>query len=182
MTAGRLDSRLRLAACNAPLDAFVANGGTLQARTTVGVRCPDTGGWTVYVPVSVELEAPVLVLRRPLARRAHVEAADVELQTRRLPGLASNFLTDVSSVQGRRLRRALPAGTPLTFDVLDRAVLVQRGQQVTLVASTGSVEIRARGQALSEGGAYDRVRVQNLSSHKIVEGVVDESGLVRVGL
>jgi flagella basal body P-ring formation protein FlgA len=182
VTAGRLDSRLRLAACGKPLEAFVANGGAVQARTTVGVRCPDTGGWTVYVPVNVEVEAPVLVLRRPLARRAPIAALDVELQTRRLPGLASNFLSDVSSIQGRRLRRALPAGAPLTFDALDRAVLVQRGQQVTLLASNGAVEIRALGQALSEGGAYDRVRVQNSSSRKIVEGVVDENGVVRVDL
>lgn len=182
VTAVRLDARLRLAGCTETLEAFVANNGVVQTRTTVGVRCPATGGWTVYVPVAVETEAPVLVLRRALARRARIEALDVELQTRRLPGIASNFMNDVTSVQGRRLRRALPAGSPLTTDVLDRAVLVQRGQQVTLIASTGSIEIRARGQALSDGGAHDRIRVQNVNSLKVVEGVVENSGTVRVDL
>ncbi len=182
VTASRLDARLRLANCAAPLEAFVANNGVVQTRTTVGVRCSAVGGWTVYVPVAVETEASVLVLRRALARRARIEPLDVELQTRRLPGIAANFVNDVNAVAGRRLRRALPAGSPLTTDVLDKAVLVQRGQQVTLIASSGDIEIRAQGQALAEGGAQDRIRVQNVSSLKIVEGVVENAGTVRVEL
>ncbi len=182
VSASRLDTRLRLASCGETLEAFVANNGTVQTRTTVGVRCNAVGGWTVYVPVAVETEAPVLVLRRALARRARVEALDVELQTRRLPGIASNFVNELSAVQGRRLRRALPAGSPLTTDALDRDVLVQRGQQVTLIASTGGIEIRAQGKALTDGSAHDRVRVQNVNSLKIVEGVVENAGTVRVAL
>jgi flagella basal body P-ring formation protein FlgA len=182
VSASRLDARLRLASCADALEAFVANNAVVQSRTTIGVRCPAVGGWTVYVPVVVETEAPVLVLRRALARRARIEALDVELQTRRLPGIASNFVNELSVAQGRRLRRALPAGSPLTTDVLDRDVLVQRGQRVTLIASSGDIEIRAQGQALSEGSAHDRIRVQNVSSLKVVEGVVENAGTVRVDL
>jgi flagella basal body P-ring formation protein FlgA len=182
VSATRLDARLRLANCADALDVFVANNGVVQTRTTVGVRCGSSGGWTVYVPVAVETEAPVLVLRRALARRARIEALDVELQTRRLPGIASNFVNDVAALQGRRLRRALPAGSPLTTDALDRDVLVQRGQRVTLVASASGVEIRAQGQALADGAAHDRIRVQNVNSLKVVEGVVENAGTVRVDL
>jgi flagellar basal body P-ring formation protein FlgA len=173
VTASRLDSRLRLADCTNALDVFVANNGTVQSRTTVGVRCADADGWTVYVPVAIEVEAQVLVLRRALARRARIEAMDVELQTRRLPGISANFLNDVSSLQGRRLRRALAAGTPLTTDVLDRDVLVQRGQNVTLIASTGGIEIRAQGRALSQSSEQDRTG-SDVNSPKIVEDVVEK--------
>jgi flagella basal body P-ring formation protein FlgA len=178
VTAGRLDSRLRLASCSSPLEAFV--NGSVQTRTTVGVRCNGTGTWTIYVPVTVEMEAQVLVLRRALARRAPIDASDVELQTRRLPGIATNFVNDLNALEGRRLRRALAAGTPLTVDALDRAVLVQRGQQVTVVAAAGGIEIRAQGKALSDGGEQDRIRVQNVNSLKVVEGVIENSGVVRV--
>ena len=178
VTTQSLDERLRLAACGDPLEAFITNNAAPAARSTVGVRCPAQNTWTVYVPVSIEVEAPILVLRRALARRSPVEPTDVELQTRRLPGIASGFISDLGSLPGRRLKRALPAGTALTADVLD--VLVKRGQQVTLLAMSNTIEIRAQGQALSEGAANDRIRVQNMNSMKIVEGIVEKDGTVRV--
>jgi flagella basal body P-ring formation protein FlgA len=181
VTAARLDSRLRLQACEKPLETFAPNSVSNTGKVTVGVRCTGSTEWTLFVPVSVEVEVPVLVLRRALPRRAPVEAMDVEPQIRRLPGSAANFITDVASLRGHRLKRALPAGAPLTIDALAPDVLVRRGQQVTLLASIGSVEIRAQGQALSEGGVYDRVRVQNVTSLKVVEGVVESASTVRVG-
>ena len=132
--------------------------------------------------VTVEVEAPILVLRRPLARRSPVDQTDVELQTRRLPGIESAFISDVGNLRGRRLKRALPAGTPLTADELVPDVLVHRGQQVTLLATGGPFEIRAQGEALSDGAEHQRIRVQNVTSRKVVEGVVENSSTVRVDL
>ena len=182
VSAGALDPRLRLAACASPLESFAPSEANISARATVGVRCTTNAQWTLYVPVTIEVEAQVLVLRRGLARRARIESTDVELQTRRLPGTLSNFVNDAVLLQGHRLKRALPAGTPLTVDVLAPDVLIRRGQKVTLVAASGSIEIRAEGLALSEGGAADRVRVQNANSLKIVEGVVENASTVRVQL
>jgi flagella basal body P-ring formation protein FlgA len=68
------------------------------------------------------------------------------------------------------------------MDVLVLDVLVRRGQQVTLLARTGSIEIRAQGRALSDGGVSDRIRVQNVNSLKVVEGVIEDAGIVRVAL
>lgn len=175
----RLDPRLRLRACAAALQTFAANAHG-SARTTVGVRCTNPVLWTLYVSVGIEIEAPVLVLRRALPSQAVIEAQDVERQRRRLPGSTAAFINELSELQGQRLRRAVPAGTVLTANLLRPDVVVHRGQQVTLLAANGIVEIRARGQALSEGGTADRVRVQNLSSRKIVEGVVQSDGVVRV--
>jgi flagellar basal body P-ring formation protein FlgA len=182
VTASRLDSRLRLDECASPLEAFSQGTTMTNARLTIGVRCPVANSWTLYVPVTVEVEVSVLVLRRPLARRARVELMDVEPQVRRLPGSAAAFVNDVASLQGHRLKRALPVGTALTVEMLVPDLLVRRGQQVTLIAANDSVQIRAQGQALTEGGAADRVRVQNVNSLKVVEGVVESDGVVRVGL
>lgn len=182
VTAGKLDPRLRLDECASPLEAFSQGAAATNARQTIGVRCPNANSWTLYVPVTVEVEVSVLVLRRPLARRARVEMTDVEPQVRRLPGSSAAFINDIASLQGHRLKRALPVGTALTVEMLVPDVIVRRGQQVTLIAASGPVQIRAQGQALTEGGAADRVRVQNVTSLKVVEGVVESDGSVRVGL
>ena len=52
-------ANLRLASCTQPLLA-VASG----AHTAL-VRCPDTPGWRLYVPVRTHREADVVVLRTP---------------------------------------------------------------------------------------------------------------------
>ena len=181
VSANRLDERLRLQACASPLETFTTASAPIGSRSTIGVRCSAPVQWTLYVPVSVEVEVPVLVLRRALARRARVTQADVEPQIRRLPGLATQFIDDVTALQGHRLKRSLPAGTALTVDVLAPDILVRRGQQVTLIAAHGPVEIRAQGLAISEGGASDRIRVQNVNSLKVVEGIVESESIVRVG-
>lgn len=181
VTANKLDPRLRLDDCASPLEAFSQGTAPNSGRMTVGVRCPSANPWTIYVPVTVEVEVSVLVLRRPLARRARVEMADVEPQVRRMPGVASSFVNDTASLQGHRLKRSLPVGTALTVEMLQPDVLVRRGQQVTLIAANGPVQIRAQGEALTEGAAFDRVRVKNVSSLKVVEGVVESDGVVRVG-
>jgi flagella basal body P-ring formation protein FlgA len=181
VTANNLDPRLRLDECASPLEAFSQGTGMNTGRMTIGVRCPSANPWTIYVPVTIEAEVSVLVLRRPLARRSRVEVTDVEPQVRRMPGLASVFVNDIASLSGHRLKRSLPVGTALTVEMLQPDVLVRRGQQVTLIAMTGTVQIRAQGQALTEGAATDRVRVQNVSSLKVVEGVVESDGVVRVG-
>jgi flagella basal body P-ring formation protein FlgA len=181
VTAAKLDPRLRVGQCDQPLQTFAQSSTNLGERVTVGVRCASANTWTLYVPVSIEVEIPVLVLRRALARRARVAMIDVEPQTRRVPGTAATFLQDTASLQGHRLRWSLPAGTALTVDMLVPDLVVRRGQQVTLIAASGHVEIRAQGHALTEGGVADRVRVQNASSLKVVEGVVDSDGTVRVG-
>jgi flagellar basal body P-ring formation protein FlgA len=182
VTAAKLDSRLRVGSCAQPLETFEQSATNLGERVTVGVRCSAANSWTLYVPVLVEVEIPVLVLRRALARRARVAMIDVEPQTRRVPGTAATFLQDTASLQGHRLKRSLPAGTALTVEMLVPDLVVRRGQQVTLIAAIGHVEIRAQGHALTEGGVADRVRVQNTSSLKVVEGVVGSDGAVRVGI
>ena len=58
--------------------------------------------------------------------------------------------------------------------------VVKRGQQVTLLASVGGIEVRATGRALNDAQAAGRVRVQNLASQMVVEGVVESGSVIRV--
>jgi flagellar basal body P-ring formation protein FlgA len=180
VTAGVVDARLRLAACGAALEAFLPTGAQPAARTTVGVRCA-TPYWTVYVPVTVETNMRVLVLKHATPRLAAVRAADVEIQQRRVAGFPTTYVTDVTKLQGRHLRQATPPGTALTVDHFAGDLLVKRGQRVTLLSAAGGIEVRAPGEAISDASPDGRVRVLNLGSRKVVEGVAETADSVRVG-
>jgi flagellar basal body P-ring formation protein FlgA len=180
VTASSLDTRLRLAKCAAPLTTSLTQGAQLQARTAVGVSCRNGATWTVYVPVTVESEINVFVLKEAAARGARVTAEDCTLQKRRVSGFASSYVTDAKALAGHTLKRSVPSGTALTPDVLVADFVVKRGDQITLLASTGGFEVRAYGRALSDGQDGSRIKAQNLSSLKVVEGVVEGRGVIRV--
>ncbi len=96
------------------------------------------------------------------------------------PGLTSPYVSRPADLTGRLTRRPIPEGTAVTADALDAALLIHRGQNVILAARAGGFEVRAPGMALADAAAEQRVRVRNLNSLKIVEGVADTAGVVRV--
>jgi len=177
---GALDERLRLAACAEPLRASLPAGASFREKTTVAVACHSGTRWTVYVPVSIATNVSSLVLRHAANRGARVTAEDIEIQVRKVSGPSASYLTSVTELPGRTLKRPLAAGSVLTVDAFMADAMVKRGQQVTLLASAGGLEVRANGRALSDGGSADRVRVQNLASQLVVEGVVESAGVIRV--
>lgn len=180
--AGNLDPRLRLAQCPNTPEAFLPNGMSLGPRATVGVRCTQGTQWTVYVAVAIESEAPVLILNRPVTHDTPIKPGDVEVSVRRLPGVSSGYLTDAAQLTGQSAKRDLAAGVILTPGMLQATTLIHRGQQVTLLASAGGLEVRAEAVALTDGSANGRIRVKNLNTAKVVEGIVDNASLVRVDL
>lgn len=180
-TAGQLDSRLRLPACARSLSAALPPATRMAARVTVGVSCGEPR-WTVYVPVSIETELPVLVLREAAARGASLQADDVEIRRMRVPGLADTYIRDPAELANRHLKVAAAPGTPLDVSLLAADILVKRGQRVTLVARVGGIEVRALGEAIMDATPTGRVRVLNLDSRRVVEGQVESRDIVRVSL
>jgi len=181
VTASQLDSRLHLARCELPLGAALPPGANMQARVTVRVSC-ERPRWSIFVPVMVETTTTVLVLRHAVDRGASLGADDVTLATRNLSGPGLAYLTAAADLAGRVVRRPLPAGSNLTADMFVAQTLVHRGQDVTLLAGAGGIEVRAAGRATMDGAAGARVQVLNLSSNRMVEGVVESAEVVRVGL
>lgn len=178
-TVGRVDDRLRLAACPQPLSSRTASD--TGSALSVEVRC-DAAGWKLFVPVSVQVQVPVLVAARPLLRGDAVSAADVEIQTRERATLGPGWIGAVDQLRGRVLNRMVAPGTVLTPAQFSAERLVRRGQAVTLVAVTGGFEVRSQGKALADAGAGERVRVESSSSRRVVEGQVQADGSVAVSL
>lgn len=173
------DARLHLVRCPRALLTTPVGAAGLGAHATVRVSCAAThANWSVYVPVALESDVPVLVLRQSQNRGARLAATDVSLETRRVAGLGAAYLSDVGALAHRSLMRAVPAGAALTADLFQSDYLVRQGQAVTVVASAPGIEVRAPAKALEDAREGAHVRVQNLDSLKIVQGVVDPSGVV----
>lgn len=179
---GPLDPRLRVPECGAPLDTFFPAGSQAAGNTTVGVRCRGPHPWLLYIPVTVRVMADVVVAARPLPMNTVISGTDVKVARRDLSRLTAGYFTRADEVAGKVVNRPVSLGTALTPLVLAAQTLVKRGQEVTILAKTGTMEVRMTGRALSDGAAGDTVRVRNLSSKRIVEGTVTAAGVVQVAL
>lgn len=179
---GRLDSRLRLAACRDGLEPFLPPGARRGASTTVGVRCRGPVAWKVFLTARVRIEAQLVTAVRALPRGTVLRAEDLRVEQRDTALAPSGAIGDPALAIGKRLRQPLLAGRPVTRSMLDILPVIRRGQRVTLLARTGTLTVRMEGQALSDGRPGERIRVRNNSSQRIIEGVVVDSGLVMVEL
>lgn len=180
VTASRLDPRLRFARCDGPLEAALLSGTRLQAQVSIAVGCRQGANWTVYVPVTIASRVQVWVLKSPQAQGARLGANDVIAQTRLLSGLEAGYVTDAAQLSRSTLRHPLPAGTVLMSQDLLPDFMVRQGEQVTLVAAVAGIQVRAAGLALQDGRYGALIRVQNASSSKVVQGVVETNRVVDV--
>jgi flagella basal body P-ring formation protein FlgA len=177
---GSLDSRLKLSACDQPLEAYESPNGLTGGRGVVGVRCNGSKPWKIYVPVHVALLEQVVINRRPLVRGQTITAGDVLLDEVDTSGLHQAFFTRISDVVGLRSKRAVNAGSTLHAGMLERARLVRRGSQVQILALADGLQVRMRGKALADGGRGDRIRVKNLNSGRVITGTVAAAGVIEV--
>ncbi len=179
---GKLDPRLKLKACETQLEAFQAPGSRQMGNTTVGIRCPDENGWSIYVTAKIKVFGKVLVLRQPLTRGVAISQNDLDLVERNLAALPYGYYADPKPVIGKLTKRTLAANSVLTPQMLTAPKLIKRGQRVTLVGEAGALTVRMVGEALSDGSEGDIIRVRADGSKRVIDGTVTPQGVIKVTL
>lgn len=177
-TAGSVDDRLRLVACDRPLDATLPHAPK-GPRFSVRVACTGPVTWSVLVPMQVETEARIVVARRALLPGTLLTDADLAIAQRRIPGLADCCATDPTALLGQRVRRPIAAEAPVALDSLETAPLVRRGEIVTVIAGAPGFEVRSSGVAMADARQGDAVRIRHTTSLRIIQARADSRGVVR---
>jgi flagella basal body P-ring formation protein FlgA len=174
-----VDDRLRLPLCTQPLDAELQRD-LVNGQGTVAVSCRGDGPWRLFVPVRVIEQVTVVVAHHSLTAGEVLTAEDLDVRTQASTALPVDFVSDPEQAVGLTVRRTVPAGTLLAPGALVYPELVERGEIVTLISGSGAIRVKGEGVALAAARVKERVRVRT-SSGRIVEGVVQASGEVRVG-
>lgn len=129
--------------------------------------------------VQLKWHQPVVVALSPLRRGQRVDRSSVALGLSEKTGFGY-LPSSIEQVEGRTVRLPIRSGGVLRGSSLDGEVAVSGGQQVTLVCAVGGVEVMASGRSVDSGRIGERVRVMNLASRRVVSGVVEAPGVVRV--
>ncbi len=179
---GHLDPRLSLHRCAIPLEAFSQGYETRQGRSTVGVRCTDNKPWSLYVPITINNFKQVVILKQAATRNTVLTEADISLVKMNINRLSSGYFSDINQVIDKILTQSLSKGAVLTNNQIKLPVAINRGQLVTLIAKNSVIEVRAEGKAMSKGAIGERIKVKNMKTKRIVEGVIIDKHLINVNL
>jgi flagella basal body P-ring formation protein FlgA len=175
-----LDPRLRLNACDQPLEVTLESPSQPLGRVTCRVRCAGSTPWTVFVPAQVRIYREVVVSARPLARNTQLQADDLLLAEMDIGQLKQGYLADAAQAVGKKLTRTLQANQVIPASLLVTAAVVRRGDHVVISARGTGISVRMPGEALSDGGPGDQIRVRNLRSERIIRARVTGPGAVEV--
>lgn len=129
--------------------------------------------------VMIQREIPVLARRIPAG--TVVSADDLLWETIVEEKMPTDAVVDAAEIIGKETRRDQNQGEAVRRRDLIPPRLVTRGSLVTMKIESSLLQITAQGKALQDGGKGDVVRVINTQSNRTVEGVVEASGVVRVG-
>jgi len=174
-----LNARLRLAACPHALQTRLPMRQGTPSRVAVAVSCAGSPGWTIQVPVQMQVFRNVLVTSHPLARGDMPGAGDVHTEERDVARLGYGYIESLDQILGHSLGRPLIAGVVLEPGDFNGRQTVHAGEEVQLVAQLDGIEVRTRGMALDGGDTGARLQVRNDNSGRIINAVVIGEGQVR---
>lgn len=178
----QLDPRLRMPMCDKELTASLESPATPIGRVTVKVRCEGSSPWTVFVPAQVHLFREVVTTTRPLKRAGIIEPGDVVLRERDISLINQGYFTSVDQAIGQKLTRQTVGDQVITLVHLEQAEVVRKGDQVVITARSGTLSVRMPGEALSNGGLAEQIRVKNLNSMRVIKAQVTAPGQVEVAM
>lgn len=154
--------------CQRPPQVSWSNGQRVgNVSLTISCSSPP---WQRYINAKISGELPVVVTNNDLALGANLSATDVRLDWLPSSQVRNNHLTTLTDIDNLSTRQFISAGTPLTSNQLRARVLIHKGDQVRILAGSDSFAIEMAGTALDSGEKNKQIRVQNISSGKIIKG------------
>lgn len=181
-----LDSRLRLAKCNEPLQTNWSPGSRPLGRVTAQVACVSPKPWRIHVNASVTMKGTVWTLARGVRRGDSLSMALVEQQEITLgsnnTGLRSlgTPVLDIKPWLGFEFQQAVGTGKVLSEGMLKPPILISKGDAVVIRHIATGLELQTRGVALKDAYAQEQTQVRNTSSGKVIDVVAVRPGVVEI--
>ncbi|MDO8206545.1 MAG: flagellar basal body P-ring formation chaperone FlgA [Gallionella sp.] len=171
-----IDRRIALRQCS-KIEAFLPTGSQLIGRVSIGVRCSDPNGWSIFIPVQIKITRDLLISARPLSMGQIVHEEDLARQTTETTQNVG--LTDARQVIGKVLRYSIAAGYTLREDMLRTPYSVKQGQSVKLSIQGGGFSLSSSGVALNNASEGETVQIRT-SSGRVVSGIAGAEGVVQI--
>jgi flagella basal body P-ring formation protein FlgA len=173
---GEIDHRIVLRACS-KIEAFLPAGSQLLGRVSIGVRCNEPNGWSIFIPVQIKVSRNLLISARPMTLGQVVHEEDLARQTTETTQNVG--ITDAGQVIGKVLRYSIAAGYVIREDMLRAPYLIKQGQSVHLSVQGSGFSLSSSGVALNNASAGESVQIRTVTG-RVISGVASDEGVVTI--
>jgi flagella basal body P-ring formation protein FlgA len=144
---------------------FDHDSGTFRTLARVGGKEKEFSG-RVFILASIP------VLKRPLRAGDVIGAEDLTYVDIRENTLSDAAIVDAQRLIGMTPKRAVAAMRTILSGDVTAPLSLKKGDLVTMILNSGSLNLTAQGRSLDQGAIGDIVRIINTSSNRIIEGVI----------
>lgn len=162
-----------LPVCESPLVITGRDNRTLPVGNLKrSVSCEATlTPWRINATIKSALTLPVLVATTTVGRDETITADHVKLETRTL-SRQDDFYTQTKQAIGLENTRRLRAGQVIDPNNVSAPPLVEKGNEIIIIASKNGFSASTKGVALEHGKNGQQIEVENISSGKVIRAVV----------
>ena len=146
---------------------------------TVTVKLNDGEGRSSSKGLKVTWYQPLVYSIKPLPRDGAFSHSDLRVKVGSV-GTAVSCVWSPDQIRHSQARQAISAYRPISFEDVEQVMAIKRGSTVTMVAKVNGLGIEVQGIAMQRGGIGDVIKVRNLSSKKILSGVIVDVGRVEI--
>jgi flagella basal body P-ring formation protein FlgA len=177
-----LDKRLRLRKCTGNLEVSFPQYARDIGRTSVEVSCNGAKSWNILVTVYIKKYLNIIIAKHSLPAGTLVTKKDISLKKEDVSRVRGDYFTNITQLNNMVLRRSVKRGKILSSSLLKPKQLVNRGDEILILAQTSNLTIKVKGKALMNGILGQRIRVKNLNSKRVFQATVISNGLVKVNM
>jgi flagella basal body P-ring formation protein FlgA len=134
----------------------------------------------VICQATVETYVDVVVADREIPRGTLISTRHLRLEKQALSPLQAGVYTDMAEVAGMKARSTVFPGTVIRSRHAAQPRIFRRNQEVTVEARAGSLLVRSRAVAMTDGYAGEVATCRNPDSKEEFTGVVRDDGVVVV--
>lgn len=175
-----VDSRLKFYKCPSGVQYKLASDRSFTRQFPVKVSCDDGAKpWKTYIQVIVSEMVEALVVTKNIAKGVRIEADMLKVSLVDKFKVKARSISSMGSVLGGRAMRNISRGYQIG---LQDVCLVCKGDDVSIIAKSGTMMIKTSGMAIENGAKGETIKVKNASSNRIVKGVIGDLREIHVKL
>lgn len=164
--------------CTQALRLSVESGTEPDSRQRLQLSCADTPGWSHSAFAQATIYLMVVHAASQIERGNNISLNQLKLAEAELSKIRRGYFQSMAEVSSQGAKRRIRAGQLITPSLLSAALMIRRGEAVTIRASQDGISAATKGQAMANGRAGEVIRVRNLSSEKVIDAQVIEPGVV----